>query len=214
MLASTRRSFSFSSSTRQLSPVTSHSSHVTGFTLVEMLVAISLLALLALIAWRGFDQISAQRARVDADTAATDRVMRTLAQMERDLAQRIPDALIAGSYGAGALASALQIGLDETGRTRIAVLRGYPGTSRVRSVTYTMEDARLMRRLTENDNDEEVENLMMLDAMSDFAIRLLVEGNWIEPRALKEVPPGGRAVAIEIAIEREGDGRYLQVLKI
>ena len=52
-----------------------------GFTLVEILVAISLLAVLGVMAWRGLDHVVAQRAHVDADTADTDRVLRTLAQI-------------------------------------------------------------------------------------------------------------------------------------
>ena len=77
----------------------------------------------------GLRKISAQRTRVDADTAETDRVLRTLAQMERDLAQRIPDALIVGGNPAGALASALQVATKESGQVSISILRGYPEQS-------------------------------------------------------------------------------------
>jgi general secretion pathway protein J len=199
------------------SPLTPHSVHAnarTGFTLIEMLVAISLLAMLAILSWRGFEHISAQRTRVDADTAETDRVLRTLAQMERDLAQRIPDALIVGGNPTGVLASALQLATDESGQVSISILRGYPNSPLVRSVTYWMENERLMRRLDADDGATEIEKLEMLDALRKFEIRLLVAGKWIESRELKAAAAGTRAVAIEIAIDRAANERYLQVLSI
>jgi general secretion pathway protein J len=179
-----------------------------------MLVAISLLAMLAILSWRGFEQISAQRTRVDADTAETDRVLRTLAQMERDLAQRIPDALISGGNPAGALASALQVATEESGEVSISILRGYPNSPLVRNVTYWMDDEHLMRRLDAIDGAGEIEKLEMLDTLRKFEIRLLVAGKWIESRELKSASAGSRAVAIEIAIERAANERYVQVLAI
>jgi general secretion pathway protein J len=190
-------------------------SPLTGFTLIEMLVAISLLAMLAILSWRGFEQISAQRTRVDADTAETDRVLRTLAQMERDLAQRIPDALIVGGNPAGALASALQVATEEeSGQVSISILRGYPNSPLVRNVTYWMDNERLMRRLDGNDDAGEIEKLEMLDTLRKFEIRLLVAGKWIEARELASAASGARAAAIEIAIERAANERYVQVLAI
>ena len=185
-----------------------------GFTLIEMLVAISLLAMLAILSWRGFEQISAQRTRVDADTAETDRVLRTLAQMERDLAQRIPDALIVGGNPAGALASALQVATEESGQVSISILRGYANSPLVRNVTYWMDDERLMRRMDANDSAGEIEKLEMLNTLRKFEIRLLVAGKWIESRELPSAASGSRAVAIEIVIERAANERYVQVLAI
>jgi len=184
-----------------------------GFTLVEILVAISLLAVLGVMAWRGLDHVVAQRAHVDADTADTDRVLRTLAQIERDLAQRVPDALFAGRYGVGAsLPLALKLSQDE-GRDQIAVLRTLSGTQGARTVLYAVEDAQLVRHLSDETGKLDVDRVPMLDAVRSLEIRLLVGGQWATPEQM-DAAPGVRATAIRFTIERNDGARYVQVLQI
>ncbi|WP_253207375.1 type II secretion system minor pseudopilin GspI [Verticiella alkaliphila] len=66
-----------------------------GFTLIELLVAITLMAVLSLIAWRGLEGIVNLRERLAQDADETDRLMRMLGQLERDLALRAPDTVLA-----------------------------------------------------------------------------------------------------------------------
>lgn len=187
---------------------------ITGFTMVELLVAISLLGLLAIISWRGLDHVVAQRARVDADAADTDRVLRTLAQIERDLEQRVPDALFAGGYGGGGvLPLALRFG-DSEGRQRITLLRTYPGTRGARAVAYVVENSQLVRHLQDASGTQEFDRVSMLDAVRSFEIRVLVDGQWKAPLLLEAVANGVRATAIRFTIERQGGGQYVQVLDI
>ena len=56
-----------------------------GFTLIEVLVALVLLALLSLIAWRGLDAVQHASARVDAQAEETLALLRAWGQLERDL---------------------------------------------------------------------------------------------------------------------------------
>jgi general secretion pathway protein J len=65
-----------------------------GFSLLELLVAIALLGVLAVLLWRGLGGVIAQRERIDRDAAHVERVIRLLAQLERDLAQCAPDMVI------------------------------------------------------------------------------------------------------------------------
>jgi general secretion pathway protein J len=184
-----------------------------GFTLVEVLVALSLLAIVGLIAWRGLDHVSAQRARADADTAATDRMLRTLAQIDRDLGQRIPDALFAGRYSAsGVLPLALQVATDEEGRVRLRVLRRLPGALGVRYVTYAVEGSKLMRYLAAEDAKRDPDAVLMLDAVRRMDVRFLVAGQWAASRLVQNAR--SRATAIEFAIERESGERYVEVLQL
>ena len=184
-----------------------------GFTLVEILVALSLLALVGLISWRGLDHVAGQRARADAETLAADRVLRTLAQIERDFGQRIPDALFVRSQGVGSvLPLALQVATDEEGQVRLRVLRRYPGLRGARDVTYDVEDFLLVRRLAAEDASGNADTVPLLDAVLRLGVRFLVEGQWVEPRLLQST--GRRATAIELAIEREDGERYVQVLQL
>ena len=184
-----------------------------GFTLVEILVAISLLAVLGVMAWRGLDHVVAQRAHVDADTADTDRVLRTLAQIERDLAQRVPDALFAGRYGAGAsLPLALELSEDEGG-DKIAVLRTLSGIPGARTVFYAVEGTQLVRHLSDETGQRDADRVAMLDAVRSLEIRLLVDGQWVTLEQTNAAT-GVRATAIRFTIERNDGASYVQVLQI
>jgi general secretion pathway protein J len=184
-----------------------------GFTLVEMLVALTLLALTGTIAWRGLEHVAEQRARADDETRATERVLRTLAQMERDFAQAIPDALFAGRSGQEAvLPLALQIAADEEGAIRLTLLRRVAGPHGVRRVTYAVEEASLVRHLSAEDPARVADTVVLLDSVSSLGVRFLLEGVWVEP---KNLPPAGRrATAIELNVERADGRRYVQVLPL
>lgn len=69
-----------------------------GFTLIEVLVALVLLALLSLISWRGLDAVSRATERLDAQAQETQALMQAFGQLERDLRlQAGPDVLTAWS---------------------------------------------------------------------------------------------------------------------
>lgn len=188
---------------------------VTGFTLVEVLVALALLALLGVMTWRGLDRVIAQRTRVAADTQETERIVRTLAQIERDFAYRVPDALFTGRYGGGgALPLALELGLDASGNQTVQVLRARsdaPGTWRV---AYDVEADRLMRRVSDAAKGGSVDSVVMLEAVHGLQVRLLLPSGWVEPRALLGGAAVGRVAALELAIERGGGERYVEVLAL
>jgi general secretion pathway protein J len=186
-----------------------------GFTLLELLVAVSVLALLGVMAWRGLDRLIAQRERVAADTARTERIVRTLAQIERDVAQRIPDALFAGRYGGGgALPLALQFAADREGRERMQLLRVHPGVPGAQAVVYAVESAVLVRRVSDLAGRAVGEGVAMLDGVRRLDVRLLLSAGWTEPAKLDDVPGGGRALAMELTIEQEDGQRYVQVLQL
>ncbi len=59
-----------------------------GFTLIEVMVAIMLMAVVSLIAWRGLDSVTRADGHLKAGTEQTEELLRTLNQLERDVAQR------------------------------------------------------------------------------------------------------------------------------
>src|SRR3954471_6242859 len=62
-----------------------------GFTIIEMLVAITLMALMGVICWRGLAFVATQRAGIADETLELSRMLSAFAQIERDLAERVPD---------------------------------------------------------------------------------------------------------------------------
>lgn len=59
-----------------------------GFTLIEVLVAVMLMAIVSLIAWRGLDSVTRADTHLKASTEQTEELLRSLNQLERDVALR------------------------------------------------------------------------------------------------------------------------------
>lgn len=59
-----------------------------GFTLIEVMVALLLLALVSVMAWRGLDAVAAAGVRLEARGEETLVLLRVLGQLERDAHQR------------------------------------------------------------------------------------------------------------------------------
>ena len=59
-----------------------------GFTLIEVMVAIVIMAVLSLIAWRGLDSMNRANVQLQVRTEETARLMRALQQVQRDIAWR------------------------------------------------------------------------------------------------------------------------------
>ena len=56
-----------------------------GFTLIEVMVAIMLMALVSVIAWRGLDSVTRADQHLQASTEQTEGLLRALNQMQRDI---------------------------------------------------------------------------------------------------------------------------------
>jgi len=79
-----------------------------GFTLIEVLVAIALMALVSLMAWRGLEQVSQAREWIDAEAQDNDMVVRVLGQLQRDVDQAYEDEQRRAGANAG-LPAGLQV---------------------------------------------------------------------------------------------------------
>ena len=183
-----------------------------GFTLVEMLVAISLLGLLGVISWRGLDQVVTQRARVNEETANIERVIRTIAQMERDIDQRVADILMAAPVNESVLPYSMDVAVQSDKNQRVSVFRTFAQSPGGRTVTYSLRESDLMRTVV-IDSTGESSSVAMLDGVSEFRTRYLLRGGWVTADAI-DATPGDRARAIEIALERSSGERYLRILPL
>ena len=59
-----------------------------GFTLIEVMVAIMLMAIVSVIAWRGLDSVTRADQHLQASTEQTEVLLRALNQMQRDISLR------------------------------------------------------------------------------------------------------------------------------
>lgn len=183
-----------------------------GFTLVEMLVAISLLGLLGVISWRGLDQVIAQRTRVNEETADVERVVRTIAQIERDIDQRVSDVLMVAPPIVSALPYSMNVAVESDNNQRLSVLRSFPQGPGTQTVTYFLRTTELVRTVFA-ESAGEVTDVAMLGEVREFHTRFLLSGGWVSPDVL-EATPGERARAIEFAFERASGERYVRVLPL
>lgn len=66
-----------------------------GFTLLEVLIAISLMAVLSVLSWRALDSTARSHEQLEAGTDQTVALLRALGQLETDLAQHATGAALA-----------------------------------------------------------------------------------------------------------------------
>lgn len=183
--------------------------HACGFTLVEMLVAIGLMATMAIIAWRGLAFVANQRERVDQGSVQIAQLLRTFAQMERDVDQRLPDIAVSPRQTAPELPLAISVAADARG-SELGILRTVPepsGASHTLRVVYRLRPAGLVR-------DTGAGEVLMLPSAERFAIRLYAGGFWVEPTDERRAQPPLRATALELAVEDGKGGRYIKVIAL
>ncbi|WP_460150426.1 PulJ/GspJ family protein [Pseudomonas sp. S3_A03] len=106
-----------------------------GFTLIEVMVAIMLMAVVSLIAWRGLDSVTRADHHVQASTEQTEALLRVLNQMQRDISLRAGVELTGPKDEAAGLAAITVRSSDSQG-FRLDVIRSAPvagdGLQRVR----------------------------------------------------------------------------------
>jgi general secretion pathway protein J len=114
-----------------------------GFTLVELLVAISIMSIVAIIAWRGLSALVATRDRLGPEADDVRALLTGFGQMERDLAHAASPTLVP----AGGPPVRVQ---TVNGATTLQILRfSEPlpdGASAVQEVAYSVIDGVLMRQ--------------------------------------------------------------------
>jgi general secretion pathway protein J len=170
-----------------------------GFTLVEMLVAIALLGILGVISWRGMDYVATQRERIELQTDGLERILRVLAQLERDVVQRVPDVILPAPEAPQALPAAITVGDGAV----LEILRFMPqasGAARVQRVVYRVADGALTR-----------DALVLLPGARRLSVRVHNGGTWVD---LADVPPRTRASGLEVTIEAADGGRYVRVFAL
>lgn len=108
-----------------------------GFTLVELLVAITILAFIAVMSWRGLDGIVRSRQALTAQMDQTRGAQLAFAQLQNDLEQ-LSDKTVIGDRP--------RLVADETSMVFIRNVLAEGEPSRVQAVSYRIRDSVLIRK--------------------------------------------------------------------
>ena len=185
-----------------------------GFTLLELLVAIAILAVVAIIAWQGLSTLLATRARIEPEVDDARAVVATFGQMETDLAQVPVNAALFELPAQPVRA------LSINGEPALEIVRLAPspdgsGASVLQPLVYRVRNGRL-----ERDSGPAQRNMAVtvaVDASNWTAVTLLPGIDAMEVRAWKAdagwVAPVDAATAVAPGIEvrlRRRDGTVLR----
>lgn len=183
-----------------------------GFTLVELLVAISVLAIVAVLGWRGLDSIIRARVSLTTELSETRGLQLAFAQMQSDAGHIAPANVVAGRPVLSAQANGLTL-------VRQVFSENQP--SRVQVVAYRVRDGALTRRESVATRDLRELDAAWTAALSDGArsqavvlhssiaemgIRTWIDGaGWrTVDSPLPQAAPGGRPPAetgLEVALQ-------------
>ena len=108
-----------------------------GFTLIELLVAITILAVVAVLGWRGLDGIVRARVALNADLDQTRGMQLALAQLQSDCAQIVTTGTIGGR---------LPIAAEPNRLTLVRNVYADNQPTRIQVVAYRVIDGVLQRR--------------------------------------------------------------------
>jgi general secretion pathway protein J len=193
-----------------------------GFTLIEVMVAISLMAIVAILSWRGLESVSQAGERIDASAADTEEVLRSVGQLSRDVTQRAPASVLpAPPVPAGVVApttilpTSLAVNRRSDGTLALDLVRAVAGEpGHWQRVAWSVEDGVLRRRiglaadmlpLPPADAVADPDRNPVADVMHD--VQLLSLRAWVPQRGWLALPAADGPVAatgMEIAIVRTG----------
>ncbi|MGY3255264.1 PulJ/GspJ family protein [Pseudomonas chlororaphis] len=196
--------------------------HQGGFTLIEVMVAILLMAVVSVIAWRGLDSVSRADSHLQVSSEQTEELLRTLHQLERDVALRASVELMepvpAGSDAeASDVPAALTVRSADSGTFRLDVIRSSatPGEGLQRVRWWLKGDTLYRAAALARDRyplPAPKNGVAVLEHVSDLQLRVWDrDKGWRQLSGnRKENPPG-----LEIRLVRQtpqGEERYRQVL--
>jgi general secretion pathway protein J len=195
-----------------------------GFTLLELLVAITVLSIVSIIAWRGLDSLIRTRERLEPEAIDVRALLTTFGQMERDLSQ-VTNPKFLGLSQSPVIVSAAE------GSTLLQLARIAPATAdrptEVQTVYYRVADGTLTRQATvalpafQTVPTDRLESARLLTNVRTLYVRTWSpNGGWIDPNAAQD-PAGGTAAAanavtpgLEVTIERTDGKTFRRVLLV
>jgi general secretion pathway protein J len=193
------------------------SSRTTGFTLLELLVAITVLSLVSLIAWRGLDSLVHTRERLQPEAEEVRELLVAFGQIERDLAQVVNTSFVPLATAPVTVRSGTPAGFE---LMRFApVIEGSP--SAVQLVVYEVREGRLMRLASAPTivlGASPAAGLVetpLLAGVQALQLRVWQPGRgWAPPEAASSPNPRAAPAGLELIVERADGRRYRRVLLV
>jgi general secretion pathway protein J len=188
-----------------------------GFTLIEVMVAIMLMALVSVIAWRGLDSVTRADQHLQASTEQTEALLRALNQMQRDLSLRASVELTAPEAPKAEGLAAVTVRSSDSKGFRLEVIRSAPalgdGLQRVR--WWLKGDALYRAAAPARDRfplPAATDGVMVLAGVSDLQVRV-----WEQDKGWRQLSGNRRddPLGLEISLVRQtpqGVERYRQVV--
>ncbi len=191
-----------------------------GFTLLELLVALAIFGLVAVMAYGGLGTVLEQRAATDESAQRLSALQKTYLVMQRDIEQAVARA-IRDEFGdeQAPLTGVPSLQLTRGGWSNPA---GRPRSS-LQRVGYNLEDQQLIRYtwpILDRAQDSEPLKQALADSIISMEVRYLdTANNWrdtwpdLEPRG--GMPPAsGLPVAVEIMLEHERYGNLTWLFQL
>ncbi|HEV7618925.1 MAG TPA: prepilin-type N-terminal cleavage/methylation domain-containing protein [Burkholderiaceae bacterium] len=196
-----------------------------GLTLIELLVAISVLAFVAVLGWRGLDGIVRARIALTSDLEQTRGMQLAFAQLQNDCAHLASEAN---------LPDRTPLVIDQNRLTLVRTVFGDNQPSQLQVITYRVNDGVLTRResaatrdLKELDNlwqaaaagTDAVQPVVLQSGVNALTMRLWSSNGWGAPNANAALPPAPAATTfrpaltgMEVALQLQG--RESSMLKV
>ncbi len=191
-----------------------------GFTLIEVLVALALMALVSLMAWRGLANVSSARERIEEQAEDIDAIVRTLGQMARDVELSYSGpAFDPAGLDALAYSSGLRLLRRASGGPVFEILRPDPdGNGLWQRVQWQVRKDGLWRASGASAARSPLpaagDGILLLPGVRALTLRAWVPGSgWVNADASLAAAPAG----LEIALERGPAAtpqRYTRVLEL
>lgn len=200
-----------------------------GFTLLEMLVAVAVFAVISVMAYGGLDTVLQAKARTEVHAQRLSELQMAMLMLERDISQTVPRG-IRDSYGD---AQPPLVGGGENQTMLEWTRAGWANpTGRVRSdlqrVGYRLEQEQLVRdnwMVLDRAQDSEPYRAILLEGVESFSVRFMDERRkWQEswpPQTLATDPgtqsntgAAGLPVAIEVKMELTDFGEIVRLFRV
>ena len=201
-----------------------------GFTLLELLVAITVLSIVSIISWRGLDSLVATRERLEPEVDEVRAMLIAFGQMERDLTQAVNPAFL------GLASSPVNV-RPADGAWMLELARVAPAApdrpTEVQTVYYRIVDNTLVRQSTPalpgfgQARTDQLENARLLQGVRSMDFRLWQQGvGWTPPgdridtgSAPGGAPaaPGARSITVpglEITVTRMDGRTYRRIFLV